>query len=125
MDELARNYPDIIFRGWFTNDEEQCFLSDIKELVFPAICYESFGLVVAEMLAKNIPCIVGNKTAAAELIIDGKNGYLFETGNLDSLKSAIMRMEESYGDLTPLEYFEVNKYTKDCHIERLTSYYNK
>ena len=125
MDELARNYPDIIFRGWVTNNEKKDYLSNIKALVFPSIWYETFGLVVAEMLAKNIPCIVGNKTAAAELIIDGKNGYLFETGNLDSLKSAIMRMEESYADLTPLEYFEVNKYTKDCHIERLTRYYNK
>ena len=124
MDELVRNYPDAIFRGWVNANEKQEFLSNIKALGFPSIWYETFGLVVAEMLANNIPCIVGNKTAAAELIKEGKNGYLFEIGNLDSLKSAILKMEDNYEALSPAENFNVNRYTKDCHIEQLTYYYN-
>lgn len=125
MDELVKNFPDAIFRGWVNANEKQVFLSNIKALVFPSIWYETFGLVVAEMLANNIPCIVGNKTAAAELIKEGKNGYLFETGNLDSIKSAILKMEKSHGDLSPLKYFETNKYAKEYHIERLMSYYTE
>lgn len=124
MDELKAKYPNVVFRGWVNNKQKITYLNNVRALVFPSIWYETFGLVVAEMLSLGIPCIVGDKTAAREFIEDGKNGYLFEIGNLASLKDAINKMEITYTTLHPLDYFNNSKYSIQFHVDRLVKLYN-
>lgn len=123
-EELRVKYPKVVFRGWLDGPQKAKFLPSIKALVFPSVWYETFGLVVAEMLAQGIPCIVGDKTAANELIKDGKSGFLFKIGNKESLKEAILRMEEEYEKLNPLQYFYPENYSIQKHIDKLVSIYN-
>ena len=54
-----------------------------------------FGLVVAEMKSYGIPCIVPDRCAASEQIEEGKTGYIFESGNLESLKECICKYEQT------------------------------
>ena len=65
---------------------KQAYFKKAKALVFTSLCYETFGLSVAEARSYGIPCIVPDSCAASEQVIDGETGYLFKTGNLDSLK---------------------------------------
>lgn len=123
MDELKAKYPNVCFRGWVNDSRKKNYINDIKALVFPSIWYETFGLVVAEMLSLGIPCIVGDKTAASELIQDGKNGYLYKLGDLSSLKEAILKMEKNRVLLNPETCFEKSKYSVQNHIEKLVAFY--
>lgn len=54
-------------------------------LVIPSICYETFGLVVIEAFATDLPVIASRIGALAVLVRDGETGLLFEPGNPQDL----------------------------------------
>lgn len=93
LDSYKERYPSIIFTGWVMGEEKENYIRSAKTFIFTSILFETFGLSVAEMLSYGIPCIVPDKCAAAELVRNGENGFLFESNNLLSLKEAIVRME--------------------------------
>lgn len=58
-------------------------------LVLPSFS-ETWGLVVNEALASGLSVIVSNKVGSApDLVVQGKNGYVFEEGSLPSLVAAM------------------------------------
>lgn len=48
---------------------------------------EAFGRVTAEAMLGGMPVIGSNSGGTTELIIDGKNGYLYQNGDIDDLAS--------------------------------------
>lgn len=56
-----------------------------RALVFPSTWYETGGLVVIDALAQGIPVIVSRKTAPADLVVDGENGFLIDPDDRDAL----------------------------------------
>ena len=62
-------------------------LSHASALVLPSD-YDGWGMVVNEALMVGIPVIVSDGCGAADVITHGRNGYIFEKGNLASLKDA-------------------------------------
>ncbi|MCG7856212.1 glycosyltransferase family 4 protein [Flavihumibacter sediminis] len=53
---------------------------------------ETWGLAINEALASGVPVIASNRCGGAiDLIEDGKNGYIFESGNQDSLAQALKK----------------------------------
>ena len=121
---LERKYPDVEFAGWVSNDGKASFLRRTKVFVFPSVCYETFGLSVAEVLSVGIPCIVGDMTAAAELIDEGQNGLLFKTGDLNSLIKAIKTIENDY-HLFDHVAFDKSTYSMDNHVKTLLQTYTR
>lgn len=57
--------------------------------VHPAVWDEGFGIAVIEAMASGLPCIAFCKGALPEIITDGKNGFLAEDTNCDSLAERI------------------------------------
>lgn len=51
-------YPNIQFVGWVAGKDKQAYFKKAKALVFTSLCYETFGLSVAEARSYGIPCIV-------------------------------------------------------------------
>lgn len=94
LDAYKKKYPMINFTGWVTGKEKEYYIKTAKAFVFPSKWYETFGLVVAEMQSCGIPCIVPDMNAAAEQIVDGETGFVFQTGNLESLKEKMRSVEE-------------------------------
>ena len=121
---LSAKYQNIEFAGWVTDAGKNCFLRRCRALIFPSVLTETFGMSVAEMLAVGIPCIVGTGTAASELIEDGRNGVLFEAGNLESLKAAIRRFEANYDDIRGFS-FPTEVYSMTRHVKELTHFYKR
>ena len=79
-------------------------------------------------LAYGIPCIVPDACAASEQIIDGETGYIFKTGNLDSLKEAITKYENT--DIQSMQNNAINKFIANdwslkSHIRNLVQVYNE
>ncbi len=71
--ELKRVRERIIFVPHSSKLWEYYAASDV--LVFPTI-YEPFGLVIIEAMASGLPVITSRVAGAADLIVDGVNGFL-------------------------------------------------
>ena len=89
---------------------------------------ETFGLSVAEAKSYGIPCIVPDRCAAAEQVEDGKTGFIFNTGNLDSLKEAILKYEQA--DIakmqqTLIDTFDAKSLSMETHVKNLLEIYNQ
>jgi glycosyltransferase involved in cell wall biosynthesis len=56
---------------------------------------EAFGLVVLEAMASALPVIVSSEVGAKECIEHGGNGFVFDSGDVDSLAR---HLEQLYGD---------------------------
>lgn len=126
--ELEKKYPQISFVGWASGEKKERCMKNAKALVFPSFWAETYGLVVAEAKSYGIPCIVPNKCAASEQIEDGQNGYIFETGNLNSLKSAIKKYETT--DIKMMQQKLISSFDREAlsmntHIVKLIDIYNK
>jgi glycosyltransferase involved in cell wall biosynthesis len=68
-----------------SRNEVHDFYRSARALVMPAIWFETFGLVGAESMAHGIPVIGANIGAVANLIEDGVDGLIFESGNAQDL----------------------------------------
>ena len=125
--QLENKYPNIEFAGWLSGTDKLRAVRDCKCFVFTTRLYETFGLVVAEMKALGIPSIVPIESAAAEQIEDGKNGFLYHSGDLESLKTAIRRFEEL--NLEKIQKYVIESFSRDClslsgHVTNLIKLYN-
>ena len=126
-ERLQKKYPEIEFRGWVSGKEKDELIRQGKALVFPSLWYEGAPLTIIEMKSYGIPCIVPDKCSASEEIIDGKTGYIFKSGDLDSLKSAIIKFENSdkqYMQSQIIETFETRKYSLLSHCTNLVKVYS-
>jgi len=75
----------INFKGSYNCKDISSILSNIDILVVPSIWYENSPLVIHEAFLAKIPVITSNLGGMAELVTDGKNGLLFEPGNIEDL----------------------------------------
>ncbi|MCP4219562.1 MAG: glycosyltransferase family 4 protein [bacterium] len=83
------NMKNVEFTGFIDGAEKKEIVSRARFLIFPSECYESFGYSVIESHACGIPVIASGIGGAAELLVDGINGYLFEPGNPGDLRDKI------------------------------------
>lgn len=127
LDTYRKKYPNIDFEGWVPSEKIQEYLTDVKALLFPSLWYEGLPLTPIEMKPYGIPCIVPDKCAAAELITDGKDGYIFKIGDLKSLKECILKLEKANLKTMStwiIQHFNEHEYSMEQHIEKLVLCYN-
>jgi N-acetyl-alpha-D-glucosaminyl L-malate synthase BshA len=72
---------DVFFLGKQKNISELLSISDLKLLLSEK---ESFGLVLLEAMACEVPCIGTNVGGVPEVIDHGKTGYLVDLGDVES-----------------------------------------
>lgn len=58
-------------------------------LIFPSICYETFGIAIAEAFAAGTPVIASRLGSMASLVEHGRTGLHFEAGNADDLAKQV------------------------------------
>ena len=55
----------------------------------PTVGNEAFGITIIEAMACGLPVVASNNGGIVDIITDGKNGLLFETGNINKLEDRI------------------------------------
>jgi len=94
------NLPNVLFMGEVSDSERARLFADAKAFVFPTGAWgdadppnwlEVFGLVMREALASGTPCIVSDNGACAEVIEDGRVGFV--CNSYEELKSIIVKNE--------------------------------
>lgn len=97
-------------------------------LIFPSLWYETFGLVVAEAAARGVPAIVSDVSAAAERVVDGASGWVFRSGDLESLERCIALIGDSErvraAGATAYRDYWARPSDPHCHATQLTAIYD-
>ena len=115
--------------GWMDHASLYEKMKSFSFLVFPSRWYEGQPLVVLEALSMGIPVICSDSCAAKEAIIEGKNGFLFRSGDHVDLREKI-QMILDHGKLKDMsiyayDYFWNNYPDNDKHISDLIGIYQK
>jgi len=126
--ELAEGDERINFYGWISNDERDRLYQFADLTVMPSIYFETFGMVIVESFMAGVPVIGSNVGAIPELIKEGYNGWLFESGNVEQLKE---RLEYAIKNKDKLKKMRKNciktaeKYSVENNIHRLEEIYRE
>lgn len=93
LDFFKNKYPNINFIGWKTFSEMKAYIHKARCLIISSKWYETMGLTVVEMQQFGIPCIVPAQCAASEYVIDNETGFLYRSGDVESLMETIRLTE--------------------------------
>lgn len=81
----------VVFHGRVPHSMIQRYYKSSDICVCPSL-HEGFGLVTIEAMASGIPLIASSIRSFQEIVSNGKNGLLFEPGNVDALSEAILAL---------------------------------
>jgi glycosyltransferase involved in cell wall biosynthesis len=95
----------VYFRGKVEKKEE--IYANASILLMPTMVRDAFGLVVIEAMAHKCAVIATNAYGPAEIIEHGKNGLLFEKGDVTDLFEQIKKL---YFDTTHLKQLQEEGY---------------
>ena len=134
LEEDVRQYvadkkiSNIMFLGFKTGKDLSNIVGNAKAIILPSEWYENGPYSAIEALQLGRPIIGADIGGIPELI--DNNGYLFKSGNIDSLKDDILKLEkldnEQYGVFkdNSLNLFEKN-YTNEKHYRLLKEAYRR
>lgn len=81
------------YLGWIDNKEIDKYYQECDAVIIPSR-WEGFGLVAIEAMRNRKPVIASNRGALPELMVDGKNGYIFDLENIIELKNILMNLDK-------------------------------
>ncbi len=90
MQDAEKIYPGtVVFPGFVQRDQLAAFYALAEALVFPTLS-DTWGLVVNEAMACGLPIIASDVAGCvADLVQDGKNGYVIPVANVGKLTEAM------------------------------------
>jgi len=127
--EIRKINPDAVLHGWLNSAALEAMFNRARVLVFPSLWYETYGLVVYEALARGIPVIASRESAAAERIVDDRNGRLFSWRIPGEFEEALLSATDSskverWSRFAYADYWAAPS-TIDLHVEALKAVYNE
>ena len=110
--------------GFINRKKVQEYMAGAKAFTVASNWCETFGFVAAESIINGTPVIGSKIGAIPEVVTDGVNGLLFEPGNVNSLVSAIKKMDDAASYKKLIIGCTKTKYTSmDEYIEKLEGVY--
>ena len=121
----SKSMPVIKILGEKNHNECMQFLQQ-SDVILGTAVDEPFGLSLMEGLSMSKTCIVSSHTGLAELMKDGVNGFIFESGNTFDLSKKIEYILQNRSQLETVgkngrETFE-NFLTRDKAVENWKNY---
>jgi glycosyltransferase involved in cell wall biosynthesis len=87
-----RENLNIEFTGSKSHADVLRIISDAKLLIMPSVCYETFGLVIAEAFACGTPVLASRLGSMEELVDEGVTGRKFVAGDPAELARGVRLM---------------------------------
>ena len=91
----ARATSNVEFLGSLGSDDLTAFYRQTRVLVVPSLCFETFGMVVAEAMLLGVPVIASRIGGLPFVVDEGATGLLFEPGNVGELMMQVRRLWEN------------------------------
>lgn len=115
--------------GWLAREGVLAELEAARCLVFPSLCYETFGLSVAEAAARGVPSIVSDITGAAERVENDVAGWHVRAGDAEDLARRLrdVRADAAVSGAGQAAYarFWQDPPTRERHTARLLKIYGE
>jgi UDP-glucose:tetrahydrobiopterin glucosyltransferase len=94
--QILRDYPDapVEYEGFLSTTELQQRLRQCRALLMTPRWVEAFGNVAIEALACGVPVIAYRRGGPAEIVEDGKTGFLVEPDSVEGLVEAMGHLEK-------------------------------
>ncbi|MBN2251404.1 MAG: glycosyltransferase [Candidatus Altiarchaeota archaeon] len=120
--ELGKEKTNVRFLGFLERQELLEFYSALDVFIFPSVA-ETQGLVALESMACGKPIVGADALALKDTIVDGVNGYLYQSGDRRELLEKIDMAYENRETLSRncIEY--VKQHSVDRSMERLVELY--
>jgi glycosyltransferase involved in cell wall biosynthesis len=84
---------DVHFAGFLNQTEMPSAYVAADMFVLPSAYHETWGLVVNEAMNFSLPVIVSDRVGcAADLVREGMNGFVFQSGDVEGLADAIRKL---------------------------------
>jgi glycosyltransferase involved in cell wall biosynthesis len=90
---------NVEFVGPKYDQELYKYFQNAKAFIFPG--EDDFGITPVESMAAGRPVIAFRKGGTLETIVENKTGIFFDEATAESLKDAIMQLEEHYEEFSP------------------------
>jgi len=112
---------NVSIKGHISESEFEKEYSSTKIAIVPSLWPEPFGLVAAEAMTRGIPVIASNAGALPEIVLNGRTGLLFESGNARELAEKIvalyanekhLREFGALGNQVASENFDIRQYAQ-------------
>lgn len=93
--KICHDYPNapIEYLGFLSTDKMQQVVRECRALLMTPRWVEAFGNVAIEALACGVPVISYRRGGPAEIIQDGKTGFLVEPDSVNGLIEAVARID--------------------------------
>ncbi len=123
----SETLPTITLLGHEPHDRVMQLMQAAQFLVFPSVCYEGFGMAIAEALATGLPIVASSLGSSASLVRHQDNGLHFRPGDAADLRAAIEWAVahpdalRQFGRAARLDY--ETKYTADVNYDQLMNIY--
>jgi UDP-glucose:tetrahydrobiopterin glucosyltransferase len=94
--QICQDYPDapVEYLGFLSTAKMQQEVRSCRALLMTPRWVEAFGNVAIEALACGVPVISYRRGGPAEIILDGKTGFLVAPDSVQGLVDAIARLDE-------------------------------
>lgn len=93
MPEVLKNKPmNVEFLGQLGAKEIIEFYRNAKMVVFATRCYEGFPTVLLEAMSHGLPIVCSRIGGLPEIVEEGVNGLLYESGNVTELTARIQTL---------------------------------
>ena len=80
--------PGLVLHGSVPRSELMAAYQHAHLLVIPTLC-DGFGMVISEALSRGVPVLTTSNAGAADLIEEGKNGYVVPPADADALAAQL------------------------------------
>lgn len=126
---IQKEITNVEFLGFIEGPKRFEILKKAMFMIFPSEGYESFGHSIIESFTCGIPVIASKIGAVTELVKEGKNGLLFEPGNIEDLRKKILYLIENPKLIIPMRRYArkivEKKYSSEVGYKNLMQIYNR
>lgn len=126
LSELAGDQPNIHLRGAFEHDQLGQVLQSLDVIVVTSLWYENSPVVIQEALSAGVPVITSRIGSLPEKVKEGVHGLLFEPGDVESLRQALLQVAENPGTLSGfMENLRSFSNDMEVHLEGVLQLYRQ
>lgn len=123
LKELVKRYElesEIHFPGWIKDKEKSSYLEQSDVLILPSYS-EGMPVSILESKDYGLPVIASNVGAIPDIVQNGKNGFIIEPGDVESLANKMqiyiedseLLQNHSQSSRNSVEYFKINRIVND------------